>query len=228
MLARGRTRELIKFDPLDPYALSDSDDDEDLKKAVPAFVRSPTRTDSMATLTNEGPSPVKGTSGRRVRIDTLSDDEEDVTSGVAREQTAASNGENWSPDFIRRHSQRQLGHKQSVAGFSQAASSHGSSATLAPATFVPLPATPSLIKAVERVNAAQHQAFASQAARSTDGLPMPSPLAGAGPTPPQGHAQGRHWDSFWHEVKTKAGHGFHHRQDIGGGIGNDSGSGSKR
>ncbi|EIW59662.1 uncharacterized protein TRAVEDRAFT_167141 [Trametes versicolor FP-101664 SS1] len=231
VLARGRTRELVKFDPLDPYTLSDSDDDDDLKKAVPAFVRSPTRTDSMATFTNDGPVPVKGQEGaRRVRLDTLSDDEEDVTSGVAHERTVAHNGKNWSPDFIRRHSQRQLGHKQSTAGFSQAASSNGtgSSATLAPATFVPLPATPSLIKAVERVNAAQQEAFASQAARSTDGLPMPSPLASAGPTPPQGHAQGRHWDSFWHEVKTKAGHGFHHRQDIGGEMRDDSGSGSKR
>ncbi|KAI0629899.1 hypothetical protein C8Q77DRAFT_1280569 [Trametes polyzona] len=216
VLGRGRTREVIKFDPLDPYTLSDSDEEDDLKKAVPAFVRSPTRTDSMATLTNDKASPVKESpKNRRVHIDALSDDEEDVTSGAV-----SPNGEKWSPDFVRRHSQRQLAHKQSTAGLSQAASSSagtGSSATLTPAAFTPVPATPSLIKAVERVNAAQQEAFASAAARSSEGLPMTSPAA-MDQVPPQGHVHGRHWDAFWRDVKTKAGHDFHHpRHDAGQG-----------
>ncbi|KAH9849519.1 hypothetical protein C2E23DRAFT_839591 [Lenzites betulinus] len=219
VLSRGRTREIIKFDPHDPYTLSDSDDEDDLMKIAPTFLRAPTRTDSMATLTNEKPSPAKGApDGRRAKVDPLSDGEEDVTSGASRERTTSPTGDNWSPGFIRRHSQRPLAHRQSTAAFSQAASSSngsGSSATLAPAAFTPVPATPSLIKAVERVNAAQQEAFANQAARSTDGLPIPS--AGAEQAPYQGPPHGRHWDAFWRDVKTKAGHGFHHRRDGGDG-----------
>ncbi|KAI0671029.1 hypothetical protein C8Q78DRAFT_974183 [Trametes maxima] len=223
VLGKGRTREAVKFDPFDPYTLSESEDEDDFKKAVPAFVRSPTRTDSMATLTNEAPSPVKegrSSGNRRVKMDSLSDDEEDVTIGATRERTISPNGEKWSPDFIRRHSQRQLAHKPSSAAFSQAASSSngtGSSATLTPAAFTPVPATPSLIKAVERVNAAQQEAFSSHPARSTEGLPIAShpmvieePLRGR-----QGHHQGHNWDAFWRDVKAKAGHGFHHRRDAG-------------
>ncbi|KAI0823299.1 hypothetical protein BC628DRAFT_1325331 [Trametes gibbosa] len=216
VLCRGRTREIIKFDPHDPYTLSDSEEEEDLVKIAPTFLRSPTRTHSMATLTNEKPSPVKvARDGRRAKADPLSDGEEDVTSSVGRVRATTPTGDEWSPDFIRRHSQRQLAHRQSTAGFSQAASSSngsGSSATLAPAAFTPVPATPSLIKAVERVNAAHQEAFANQAAaRSTDGLPMPNPAPFRGPP------HGRHWDVFWRDVKTKAGHGFHHRRDGGDG-----------
>ncbi|KAI0325043.1 hypothetical protein GY45DRAFT_1330853 [Cubamyces sp. BRFM 1775] len=222
---RTRTREVIKFDPLDPYTLSDSDEEDDFKKAVPAFVRSPTRTDSMATLTNDSPVATKHTtetrpSGRRVQMDALSDDEEDVTAIATRERNTSPSGEKWSPDFIRRHSQRQLNHKPSSAGFSQAASSSygtSSSNTLTPAVL-PVPATPSLIKAVERVNAAQQEAFANQAARSMEGLPMTSALGSAEePRGPQPHPRGHNWDAFWHDVKTKAaGHGFQHRREGGG------------
>ncbi|KAI0643095.1 hypothetical protein C8Q79DRAFT_981567 [Trametes meyenii] len=221
VLGKHRTREVIKFDPLDPYTLSDSEDEDDFKKVVPAFVRSPTRTDSMATLTNEVPSPVKDgrSSGNRwVKTDSLSDDEEDVTTGATREQTVSPDGEKWSPDFIRRHSQRDLAHRPSSAAFSQAASSSngtGSSATLTPAVFTPVPATPSLIKAVERVNAAQQEAFGGHPARSTEGLPMGSPPLGVEEPSRgrQGHPQGHNWDAFWRDVKAKAGHGFHHRRD---------------
>ncbi|KAI9064645.1 hypothetical protein FKP32DRAFT_1591267 [Trametes sanguinea] len=216
VLGRGRTREVIKFDPLDPYALSDSDsDDDELKKAPHALVRSPTRTDSMATLTDDKPPLEKQAKGRHVKMDPLSDDEEDVTTVAAR-QRSTSPGEQWSPDFIRRHSQRQLHHQPSSAGT-------GSSNTLTPAVFTPVPATPSLIKAVERVNAAQQEAFTRQAARSTDGLPLPMSSAHtegqAVPSPHVGHVRGPNWDAFWHDVKTKAGHGFHQRRDGGGGGG---------
>ncbi|KAI0655484.1 hypothetical protein C8Q70DRAFT_1020299 [Cubamyces menziesii] len=229
---RTRTREVIKFDPLDPYTLSDSDEEEDLKKAVPAFVRSPTRTDSMATLTNDSPLAPKS-SGRRVQIDSLSDDEEDVTVIATRDGNTSPSGEKWSPDFIRRHSQRHLNHGPSSAGFSQAASSSNgtsSSNTLTPAVL-PVPATPSLIKAVERVNAAQQEAFTNQAARSTEGLPMISALGSAEESRGrQPHARGHNWDAFWHDVKTKAaGHGFHHRREGGGQGGvSDSTSHAKR
>ncbi|KAI0366938.1 hypothetical protein BV20DRAFT_1045924 [Pilatotrama ljubarskyi] len=233
---RGRTREVIKFDPLDPYALSDSDSEDDLKKAVPAFVRAPTRTDSMATLTDDKPSPAveKPSRGRKGSMESLSDDEEDVTSNARRERTTSPQGEKWSPDFIRRHSQRQLNLKQSSAGFSHAASGSygtGSSNTLTPTAFTPVPATPSLIKAVERVNAAQQEAFAHHPACSTDGLPVSAPLSGSENAQRQQQSQPPipNWDAFWHDVKTKAGHGFHHRRDAGEGAPSSySGSGAKR
>ncbi|TFK86845.1 hypothetical protein K466DRAFT_492029 [Polyporus arcularius HHB13444] len=170
---RHRTREPIKFEPLDPYAQSDSDSDEDLKKGVPAFVRSPTRSDSMATLAEEQPA-------RKAKDDPLSEDEQDVTANRTH--------------FLQRHS---LAHKVSTAAISQAGT--GSSATLTSAVFTPVPATPSLIKAVERVNAAQREAFSG----SRDGLPLSTPLAA--PAEPRPH----NWNAFWDEVKTKAGHGFH-------------------
>ncbi|KAI8986247.1 hypothetical protein BD414DRAFT_488111 [Trametes punicea] len=221
--ARVRTREIIKFDPLDPYTLSDSEEEDDLKKGSPAFARSPTRTDSMATLANDKAPPVASDDrekGHRVQMDQLSDDEEDVTSVALREKTRSTSGEKWSPGFLRRHSQRQLSHQASSAGFSQAASSTngtGSSNTLTPATFTPVPATPSLIKAVERVKAAQQEAFAKHAVRSTDGFPIPpaSDIAAE----PHGPVIGHSWDAFWHDVKMKAGHGFYHRRDGGNATG---------
>ncbi|RPD54670.1 hypothetical protein L226DRAFT_90545 [Lentinus tigrinus ALCF2SS1-7] len=180
---RQRTRELIKFEPLDPYTQSDSDDDEDFKKGVPPFVRSPTRSDSMATLADDQPA-------RKTKDDPLSDTEQDVTANRTH--------------FLQRHS---LAHRASSAAISQAGT--GSSTTLTPVAFTPVPATPSLIKAVERVNAAQREVFS----RSTDGLPLSSSIPStpvAQPVEPRPH----NWNAFWDDVKTKAGHGFHpHRRD---------------
>ncbi|KAH9912699.1 uncharacterized protein BXZ73DRAFT_56051 [Epithele typhae] len=195
-----RTREAIKFDPLDPYAASDSDDD-DLKNGVPTFVRSPTRTGSMATLTEERPSKrSKTTHLKKVLEDPLSDDEQDLASLP----TSNEKSPKWTPEFIRRHSL-----KSSVAGSQGTASS----ATLTPTAFTPVPATASLIRAVERVNAAQQAVYTP---RATDGLPfMSAPSAGA--PLPASHHHGRGWDAFWSDVKTKAGHGFHH--DMVGGSG---------
>ena len=207
---RQRTREVIKFDPLDPYSASDSDDDDDLKKGVPPFVRSPTRTDSMATLADEQPAKIDS---KRAKDDPLSEDEQDVTSSRTR-------GAKWQPEFLQRH---QLAHKASAAAISTAGT--GSSNTLTPAVFTPVPATPSLIKAVERVSAAQQEAFS--AARPTEGLPSssssPSTPAAVVPEP-----RGHNWDAFWHDVKTKAGHGFHPQptQDRRSGAGSGSVSGS--
>ena len=191
---RQRTREAIKFDPLDPYAESDSDD-EVLKRSVPPFVRSPTRSNSMTTLAEE--PPAKGPrEGVPKEVVPSSEDEEDVTTSRARRER----GEKWTPDFIRRHS---LVHKGSSATISQAGT--GSSNTLTPIAFSPVPATPSLIKAVARVNAAQQDAH-SQNVRTMEGLPQ---LSFTSTTPPINHHHGHGWDTFWHDVKTKAGHGFH-------------------
>ncbi|PIL22324.1 hypothetical protein GSI_15012 [Ganoderma sinense ZZ0214-1] len=200
---RQRTREMIKFDPLDPYSASDSED-EDLKKPVLPFVRSPTRSDSMATLTEEHPTETSKGVEKTRKGDQLSEDEEDVT-------TARMNGrdEKWTPDFIRRHS---LKHQSSSAAISQTGTA--SSNTLTVPVFSPVPATPSLIKAIERVNAAQQEAF-GQTSSAIDGLPLSRPPSVSGEDQPQ--LPRHNWNAFWSDVKDKAGHGFHHRRDGAGG-----------
>ncbi|TBU27061.1 hypothetical protein BD311DRAFT_724967 [Dichomitus squalens] len=200
---RQRTREVVKFDPLDPYSASDSED-EDLKKAVPPFVRSPTRSDSMATLTEE--QPTKGSKGvaKRAKEDPLSEDEQDVTAV----RTDRHGRDKWTPDFIRRHS---LKHQSSSIALSQAGTA--SSQTLTAPVFSPVPATPSLIKAIERVNAAQQEAFV-QNPRETDGLPLSTPSVTS--QSEQGPHRGHDWNTFWSDVKNKAGHGFQHRRDGAG------------
>ena len=198
---RQRTREAVKFDPLDPYVESESDE-EDLKKGVPPFVRSPTRSDSMATLTDEPPAKGSKTAlPKKQKTDPLSEDEEDVTA----DRTAVHNEprDKWAPDFLRRHS---LAHRPSSAALSHAGT--GSSNTLSPATFTPVPATPSLIKAVERVSAAQQEAYSQ---RPTDGLPaVVAPSSAASAAGVVDHHHGHTWEAFWRDVKAKAGHGFQH------------------
>ena len=196
---RQRAREVIKFDPLDPYSGSDSEDD--LMKPVLPLVRSPTRSDSMATLTEE--QQTKGSRGaeRKPKGDPLSEGEEDVTTGRLDSRDA----EKWTPDFIRRHS---LKHQPSFAAISQAGTA--SSDTLTTPTFSPVPATPSLLKAIERVNAAQQEAFV-QNPGAIEGLPLSVPPSTIDREQPQ--HRGPDWDGFWSDVKDKAGHGFQHRRD---------------
>ncbi|KAI0770461.1 hypothetical protein C8Q74DRAFT_1275571 [Fomes fomentarius] len=206
---RQRTREVIKFDPLDPYAAaSDSDDEEDLKKGVPAFVRSPTRTDSMATLADEQPAKLDLKKGKDGPV---SEDEQDVT-------TSRTPAAKWQPEFFQRH---HLVHKASSVAVSQAGT--GSSTTLTPATFMSVPATPSLIKAVERVSAAQQEALST--APTTEGLP-PSSSSHSNPAAVVIEPHGHNWDAFWHDVKFKAGHGFQPQLPRRDGAGSVSGSGS--
>ena len=176
-------------------------------------MRAPTRTDSMATLAEEQPAKIDP---KLTKVDPLSDDEQDVTASRTR---APRDGTKWQPDFLQRHT---LVHKASSAVISQAGT--GSSNTLTPVAFTPVPATPLLIKAVERVSAAQQEAFSNM--RPSDGLPSSSSssIPAAAVPEPRGH----NWDAFWHDVKSKAGHGFQQhpsRDGAGSASGNGGGSG---
>ncbi len=86
-----------------------------------------------------------------------------------------------------------------VAQLSPSVSSHPGHIPLAP-----VPATPSLIKALDRVAIAQKQAFGSPAAK-TDGLPQASLPPSADHVPLESRAvhTGR-WQDFWREVDDKA------------------------
>lgn len=185
---RQRTCKVIKFHLLDPYAaVSDSDDEEDLKKGVPAFVCLPTCTDSMATLADKQPAKLDSKKGKD---DPVSEDEQDVT-------TSRTPAAKWHPEFFQRH------HKASSAAVSQAGTSL--STTLTPVTFMSVPATLSLIKAVEGVSAAQQEAFSM--APTMEGL-LPSSLSHTNPAAAVPKPHGHNWDMFCHDVKSKAGHEF--------------------
>ncbi|KAF9489000.1 hypothetical protein BDN71DRAFT_1402331 [Pleurotus eryngii] len=88
-----------------------------------------------------------------------------------------------------------------VAQLSPSASSHPGHIPLAP-----VPATPSLIKALDRVAIAQKQAFGGTSPTTkADGLPRASLPPSADHVPLQGRAvhTGR-WQDFWREVDDKA------------------------
>jgi hypothetical protein len=108
-----------------------------------------------------------------------------------------SPGEDWSPGFLRKH------RHASATTSSRTAVSVPMSPMLPPPGAVPV--TPSLMKALDRVAAAQQAAFVSEAPpsnstepRSTDGLPTDM-RGGEEYTGPQ-------WDVFWKDVRYKARH----------------------
>ncbi|KAJ7049435.1 hypothetical protein C8F01DRAFT_1183301 [Mycena amicta] len=204
----GRKRDGVKFKPVD--GLSSDDDDDDPLSSPPV---SPTsgkvprpwlrQKMSMASTT---PTLVDDTSkGKDLDFDKemkrarkakklgkdgdapdYSDFEEDVTSLGAK----YSNDPDWKPGFLKRHS--------------SAANSNGISSTTSQRTAVtssntkspPLgavPATPSLIKALDRITVAQKDAFGQT---PSEGMPDPG-------SPREGH-KGARWDEFWKDVRDKA------------------------
>ncbi|KAJ6600796.1 hypothetical protein B0H10DRAFT_2082938 [Mycena sp. CBHHK59/15] len=120
-------------------------------------------------------------------IPEYSDYEEDVTSPGAK--GGDKGDKEWSPGFLKRA--RSNGKAVSSAGSQRTAVS--ASNTAVPPRGV-VPATPSLIKALDRIAVAQKDAFTP-----ADGMPG----AGAA-SPPREGFQGARWDDFWKEVRDKA------------------------
>lgn len=158
-----------------------------------------------------------------------SDYESDVGAPQRRDERGAPG---WTPEFIRRHSLRAGAAAQSdspmpdrtpPAQYSPFLASmneplHASPGPfafpvasvggqqLSPTGVAPMaavPATPSLIRAVERINVAQEELYRAQAGAGPNvpaGLPASTSMS-AGPGR-QHRTQA--WNSFWSEVKTKA------------------------
>jgi hypothetical protein len=131
-----------------------------------------------------------------------SDHEEDVTAHVDRiKRRVSRDAPGWSPDFLAKHRN------------GTSAGSNRSIPALATLGAAPVPATPSLIKAMERVAVAQREAFGPQGERTqtTAGLPDSSSTAIDEATPKIKEAEqsekrnGARWQEFWREVKVKAG-----------------------
>jgi hypothetical protein len=106
----------------------------------------------------------------------------------------------WSPAFLHR--------QQSQGTVSKVPSLEKGKGALSPMVVppipgaVPLPATPSLIRAIDRITVAQKDAFGVQTPES-----YPSPQdAEAGLPQKRGQTETspRRWDDFWREVSVKA------------------------
>ncbi|KAI0345730.1 hypothetical protein BDW22DRAFT_907401 [Trametopsis cervina] len=204
------SRRAIRFRPQD----SDSTDSEnEMTVGKPA----PLRTDSSATLVNPMEAslihpPNRPWDTRSGEIPDYSDSEVDI-GAIGRQSIGDSKP--WPPAFFRRHSARaalspiQLRNKFSSATGSAETQSHlndeedtsphrttDNSLSTLPLEVASIPATPSLIKAVERIQLAHevvaHPSFAPSSQTIVPGTPQTE------------HDQRKSWDTFWDDVKTKA------------------------
>ncbi|KAL1703092.1 hypothetical protein EV121DRAFT_208674 [Schizophyllum commune] len=217
-----KPREAVKFRPFGKD-LSDSDEEGDVLDTPPPPARpwlqsrpSFSSTNTTATLsTTLIDDRELDAAAERVKIRNklgtdspdYSDYEEDVTT------TAHGGSEEW------RRTSSGGGRASSVGGRTSSSGGHSSATLTSPLGAVP--ATPSLIKAIDRIQQAQKVAFAP------DGMPRVSDDVGkfspavpglatpqqglvtpqqALATPQQGLAtpQKEHWDGFWKDVRDKA------------------------
>jgi hypothetical protein len=204
----GKRKEKVKFGEAYSDASSDSDSDGDLRKSplTPSDNIRPWLKDSRSVSSNLSGSTTlnggeeSGGGGKKGIKDNgshdapeYSDYEEDVTAHVARVKRRVSRDQpGWSPDFMKRH-------------VSQNTPSSNSSSHQTPMSSTPraVPATPSLIRAIDRVALAQQEAFTlGQASKSSDG----SSVKGLpNIKEEQVKFKGARWDDFWRDVKAKAG-----------------------
>ncbi|KAJ7678261.1 hypothetical protein DFH06DRAFT_1168277 [Mycena polygramma] len=196
----GKKRGAVKFRPGDHDGLTSDEDKEDdpLSPSSPKvqrpWLRQKMSMASTATLVDEG-SPkardidfdkemgrvrAKKKWGAEGEAPEYSDYEEDLTSMALKD---GGKDKEWSPGFLKRHRSGATNAMSSTASQRTAVSSN------APKGAVP--ATPSLIKALDRIAVAQKDAYSD-----ADGLPE----AGS----PREEYKGPRWDDFWKEVRDKA------------------------
>jgi len=137
-----------------------------------------------------------------------SDYEEDLSTAYhpgdhAHKTAISTKDQDWQPGFLKRHHPRQLptpeGHHP-------------------PQSAKPVPATPSLIKALDRIAVAQRDAFGPPVEIVGGGLPPPN-LANVNAADPSkrereiesggkrrrpSQERAPRWDDFWREVQVKA------------------------
>ncbi|KAJ7040825.1 hypothetical protein C8F04DRAFT_1082291 [Mycena alexandri] len=206
--AGTKKRGAVKFQPVNGEDGLSSDDDDDELPLSPtgAKVQRPWLRQKMSvasttpTLVDDASAKgrdldfdkemqrVRGAKGRNFDSEApeYSDYEEDLTS-LANKDLSRKDKE-WSPGFLKRH--RDGANAVSSTG-SQRTAVSSSNTKAAPLGAVP--ATPSLIKALDRIAIAQKDAFSS-----ADGMPE------AGPDAPREEYKGAHWGDFWKEVRDKA------------------------
>lgn len=218
-----RNREAVRFKPLGANDLSSDEDDEgdDFKSPLSAASETPVRPwlrqkVSMASTT---PTLVGGRSEmdidyekdmaklKQIRknsaglgegeIPEYSDYEDDVAKSPPV-SPRAMNAKEWSPGFINRHKGvSSSGSQRTTANTGSAAST---SSPPRPPQLASVPATPSLIKAIDRIAVAQKDAYTG---KSADGMPA----SGADEEQSGEKTTGIRWDDFWRDVREKAGTG---------------------
>ncbi|KAF5376805.1 hypothetical protein D9757_008905 [Collybiopsis confluens] len=200
-------KEVVKFRPLDTGEFSESDDDDlDYEKEMGKLkaMRRRTKDGTISRPLTPASSDKQGDGPPD-----YSDFESDVERGkpVVREQDIASSfpsfptpsrTEEWTPEFLRRHrTSHSLSHSQSVPSIS------GAQNLPAP---VPLPASPSLLVALDRIERARREVYDQSHPR----LGHPGTDAVTGATATQGdtagireEGRGQRWEEFWQEVQVK-------------------------
>jgi len=186
-----RKREAVKFGAMDPGDLSSDDEDDPLSSPPPPARRVSTRSSS-ATLTNgsdEGSRRIflgkegseKVTAAKRVALeanDTSAPEYSDYEEDAQTKAADPRNSPGWKPPFRVRNGSN-------------------TASTAAPIAAVPM--TPSLIRAVDRIEAAKAQAYSSP-------TPVESPAATLDThTSEIASARKQRWEVFWRDVTSKAG-----------------------
>jgi len=207
----GNKRGAVKFRPVGEADLSSDEDDDDPLRSPPL---SPTSLKiqrpwlrqkmSMASTTptlvddssakgkdidfDKEMSRVRGAKKRNAEGEApeYSDLEEDLASLANKHGSENKDGKEWSPGFMKRH--------RSGTNNVSSSASQRTAVTSSNPPLAAVPATPSLIKALDRIAVAQKDAFSS-----TDGMPNTS-----APSSPRQEFKGPRWDDFWKEVRDKA------------------------
>jgi len=190
-----RKREAVKFGVVNPDDSSSDDDDDPLSTLPPRPARR-TSTLSSVTLTNGSNTGSRGFPSIKEDQENVasaklaalrgkgggdgapeySDYEEDVTDVQAQTGERDRDSPSWRPPFLTRHD----------------------SNTVSPPVGA-VPMTPSLIRAVDRIAAAQAQAYGPSATADSD-----SSAAAPGVRAENGVATKQRWEAFWRDVTTKA------------------------
>lgn len=215
-----RRRDAVKFMPLEEDVLSSSEDDSGSsdtrvpslnlgEKQTPLALARPTsRADSSTTLTDQSqassgkngpPRPIHMNKFRTSSVNSPAEpvEHEDITSSKI-DQYAVATSPHWTPSFLQHLSvsdaQRSQGGPSSIMPSEQKTGAQSNvTVPTAHIPFAPVPATPSLIRAIDRLSAAQQTAHDPH---------VPSGLL-AGELE-MGRTQHPPWHSFWHDVKVTA------------------------
>lgn len=199
--ARGhghRKREVVKFGAVNPDDLSSDEDEDPLSIPPPPARRSSTH--SSLTLTN-------GSSSGSRCISVLKEGQEQVASArrtaLRGKDNAAPEYSDFEEDVTNAHTEARE-HRDSPDWKPPFLAHHASSAASPAQPVGAVPMTPSLIRAVDRIAAAQAQAYGSSAgsdsSAATPGTQGDSVLA-----------RKQRWEAFWGDVTAKVAEGTNAR-----------------
>ncbi|KAF7368988.1 hypothetical protein MVEN_00225400 [Mycena venus] len=201
----GKKRGGVKFRPVGDGGLTSSDEDDDpLSPTSPTkpprpWLRQKMSMASTTTLVDDASAKgkdidfdkemgrVRGAKKRGAdEAPEYSDFEEDLTNLANKDK----DGKEWSPGFLKRH---RSGANAVSSTASQRTAVTNSSSNTKSAPLGAVPATPSLIKALDRIAVAQKDAFSGVDAPA-DGMPSPR----------EEYKPGARWGDFWRDVQDKA------------------------